>query len=65
MANNNFAPSIFRSLSEFSDCFEPWCFSSGVALPQKNTLVQNYNLRFHTMLRSYYCPIKTFKQGRN
>ena len=59
--NNNFAPSLFRSLCEFvGDCFGPWYFSSGAALPQKNTLVQNNYLRFHTMtskkmVRSYYC----------
>ena len=61
--NNNFAPSIFRSLCEFvSDCFGPRYFSSGAALPQKNTLVQNNHLRIHTMtskkmVRSYYCLI--------
>ena len=45
--NNNFAPSIFRSLSEFvGDCFGPRYFSSGAALPQKNTLAQNNHLRF-------------------
>ena len=59
--NNNFAPSLFRSLCEFvGDCFGPPYFSSGAALPQKNTSVQNNNLRFHTMtskkmVRSYYC----------
>ena len=51
--NNNFAPSIFRSLCEFvGDCFGP----------QKNTSVQNNHLRFHTMtskkmVRSYHCLI--------
>ena len=59
--NNNFAPSLFRSLCEFvGDCFGPRYFSSGAALPQKNTLVQNNHLWFHTMtskkmVRSYYC----------
>ena len=59
--NNNFAPSLFRSLREFvGDCFGPRYFSSGAALPQKNTSVQNNHLRFHTMtskkmVRSYYC----------
>ena len=59
--NNNFAPSLFRSLCEFvGDCFGPRYFSSGAALPQKNTSVQNNHLRFHTMtskkmVRSYYC----------
>ena len=59
--NNNFAPSVFRSLCEFvGDCFGPGYFSSGATLPQKNTLVQNNHLRFHTMtskkmVRSYYC----------
>ena len=59
--NNNFAPSLFRSLCEFvSDCFGPRYFSSGAALAQKNTSVQNNHLRFHTMtskkmVRSYYC----------
>ena len=63
--NNNFAPSFFRSLCEFvGDCFGPRYFSSGAALPQKNTSVQNNHLRFHTMtskkmLRSYYCLNKT------
>ena len=34
--NNNFAPSIFRSLCEFvGDCFGPRYFSSGATLPQK------------------------------
>ena len=48
--NNNFAPSIFRSLCEFvGDCFGPQYFSSGATLPQKNTSVQNNHLRFHTM----------------
>ena len=59
--NNNFVPSIFRSLCEFvGDCFGPRYFSSGAKLPQKNTSVQNNHLRFHTMtskkmVRSYYC----------
>ena len=59
--NNNFAPSLFQSLCEFlGDCFGPWYFFSGAALPHKNTLVQNNHLRFHTMtsikiMRSYYC----------
>ena len=59
--NNNFAPSLFRSLCEFvGDCFGPRYFSSGAALPHKNTSVQNNHLRFHTMtskkmVRSYYC----------
>ena len=59
--NNNFAPSLFRSLCEFvGDCFGPRYFSSGAALPQKNTSVQNNHLRFHTMtskkmVRIYYC----------
>ena len=62
--NNNFAPSLFRSswsLCEFvGDCFGSRYFSSGAALPQKNTSVQNNHLRFHTMIskqmvRSYYC----------
>ena len=45
--NNNFAPSIFWSLCEFvGDCFGPRHFSSGAALPQKNTSAQNNHLRF-------------------
>ena len=45
--NNNFAPSIFRSLCEFiSDCFGPRHFSLGAALSQKNTSAQNNHLRF-------------------
>ena len=45
--NNNFAPSIFRSLCEFfGDYFGPRYFSSGAALPQKNTSAQNNHLRF-------------------
>ena len=45
--NNNFAPSIFRSLCEFvGDCFGPRYFSLGATLPQKNTSVQNSHLRF-------------------
>ena len=48
--NNNFVPSLFWSLCEFvGDCFGPRYFSSGAALPQKNTSVQNNHLRFHTM----------------
>ena len=48
--NNNFAPSIFWSLSEFVGvCFGPRYFSSEAKLPQKNTSVQNNHLRFHTM----------------
>ena len=44
--NNNFAPSIFRSLCEFvGDCFGPRYFSSGATLPQKNTSVQNNHFR--------------------
>ena len=31
------------------DCFGPRHVSSGAALPQKNTSVQNNHLRFHTM----------------
>ena len=43
-------------------CFGPRYFSLGAALPQKNTLVQNNHLRFHTMtskkmVGSYYCLI--------
>ena len=39
--NNNFVPSIFRSLCEFvGDCFGPRYFSSGTTLPQKNISVQ-------------------------
>ena len=63
--NNNFAPSIFRSLCEFvGDCFGPRYFSEGATFPQKNTSVQNNHLRFQTMtskqmVRSYYC----LKQG--
>ena len=59
--NNNFAPSIFLSLCEFlGDCFGPRYFSSGGALPHKNTLAQNNHLRFShndlkKMVRSYYC----------
>ena len=59
--NNNFAPSLFRSLCAFvGDCFGPRYFSLGAVLPQKNTSVQNNHLRFHTMtskkmVRSYYC----------
>ena len=59
--NNNFAPSLFRSLCEFvGDCFGPRYFSSGAGLPQENTSVQTNHLRFHTMtskkmVRSYYC----------
>ena len=57
--NNNFTPSIFRSLCEFVG-FGPQYFSLGATLPQKNTSVQNNHLRFHTMtskkmVRSYYC----------
>ena len=72
--NNNFAPSLFRSLCEFvGDCFGPRYFSSGAALPQKNTSVQNNHLRFHTMtskmmVRSYYCLIsihRKFKDGNS
>ena len=45
--NNNFAPSIFRSLCEFvGGCFGPQYFFSGATLPQKNTFVQNNHLRF-------------------
>ena len=45
--NNTFAPSLFWSLCEFvGDCFGPRYFSSGAALPQKNTSVQNNHLRF-------------------
>ena len=44
--NNNFAPSLFRSLCEFVGvCFGPRYFSSGAALPQKNTSAQNNHLR--------------------
>ena len=59
--NNNFAPSVFLPLCELvGDCFGPRYFSSGATLPQKNTMVQNNHLRFHTMtskemVRSYYC----------
>ena len=43
--NNNFAQSIFQSLREFvGDCFGPRYFSSGAALPQKNTSAQNTHL---------------------
>ena len=69
--NNNFAPSLFRSLCEFvCDCFGPRYFSSGAALPQKNTSVQNNHLRFHTMtskkmVRSYYCLIKRWNTHLN
>ena len=37
--NNNFAPSLFRSLCKFvGDCFGPRYFSSGAALPRKKNL---------------------------
>ena len=68
---NNFAPSLFRSLCEFiGDCFGPRYFSSGAALPQKNTSIQNNHLRFHTMtskkmVRSYYCLIMLQKFGND
>ena len=61
--NNNFAPSLFRSLCEFvGDCLGPRYFSEGAQLPKKNTEVQNNHHRFHTMtskkkVRSYYCLI--------
>ena len=56
--NNNFAPSLFGSLCEFvGDCFGPRHFSSGTALPQKNTLVQNNHLRFHTMTSKRWCAV--------
>ena len=64
--NNNFAPSLFRSLC---DCIWQRYFfcgsaASGAALPQKNTSVQNNHLRYHTMtskrmVRSYYCLIQS------
>ena len=69
--NNNFAPSLFRSLCEFvGDCFGPWYFSEGAALPQKNTSVQNNHLRFHTMtskkmVRSYYCLNSRFTLSKS
>ena len=41
---------FFWSLCEFvGDCLGLQYFSSGAMLPQKNTLVQNNHLRFHTM----------------
>ena len=61
--NNNFVPSIFRSMCEFvGDCFGLRYFPSGATLPQKNTSVQNNHLRIHTMtskkmVRRYYCLI--------
>ena len=67
--NNNFAPSIFRSLCEFvGDCSGPQYFSSGAALPQKNTSAQNNHLRFShndlkkdgaQLLLSKYAPLLT------
>ena len=57
--NNNFAPSIFRSLCEFvGDCFGPRYFSSGDALPQKIPRPKTITSDFHTMtskemVRSY------------
>ena len=65
--NKNSAPSLFRSLCEFvGNCFGPRYFSSGAALPQKNTSVQNNHLRFYTMtskkmVRSYYCLINAYR----
>ena len=45
--NNNFAPSLFRSLCEFvGDCFGPRYFSSGAALPQENTSVETITSDF-------------------
>ena len=57
--NNNFTPSLFRSLCEFvGDCFGSRYFSSGAALPQKNTSVQNNHLRFHTMTsKKRWCAV--------
>ena len=54
--NNNFAPSIFRSLCEFvSDCFGPWHFFWGSA---KNTSAQNNHLRFsHNDLQKRWCAV--------
>ena len=45
--NNNFAPSLFRSLCEFvSDCFRPRYFSSGAALlrkiPRSKTITSDF-----------------------
>ena len=59
--NNNCPPSFLRSLCEIGgDCFGPRYFSEGAQLPKKNTEVQNYHRRIHTMtetkmVRSYYC----------
>ena len=67
--NNNFAPSVFRSLCEFvGDCFGPRYFSLGATFPQKYTSVQNIHLRFHTitskkMVRSYYCLIENKRKN--
>ena len=44
--NNNFAPSIIRSLCEFvGDCFGPRYFSSGAQIPRPKTITSE----FHTM----------------
>ena len=47
----------------FGHCFGHWYFSSGAALLQKNTSVQNNHLRFHTMtskkmVPSNYCLLR-------
>ena len=56
--NNNFAPSLFWSLCEFvGDCFGPRYFSSGAALPQKNTSVQNNHLRFTQWPQKRWCAV--------
>ena len=52
--NNNFAPSLFRSLCEFvGDCFGPRFFSSG---PRPKTITSDFHtMTSKKMVRSYYC----------
>ena len=56
--NNNFAPFLFRSLCEFvGDCFGPRYFSSGAALPQKNTSVQKITSDFTQWPQKRWCAV--------
>ena len=41
--NNNFAPSLFRSLCEFvGDCFGPRYFSEGAEIPRSKTITSDF-----------------------
>ena len=56
--NNNFAPSLFRSLCEFvGDCFGPRYSSLEAVLPHKNTSVKTITSNFTQWPQKRWCAV--------